>query len=479
MAWICNCRRQTILYAKEYEMLRKIFFSAGLLLALILILTGRSTATPPVNQYLGIYDTDFGNLTRVKCLECHNSDEVLVNRHHALLNNQLPAKTYQCLTCHSLIDDGTGSFSFADFRTCENCHTTSPHHITAAALARQCNVCHGSFVDNFDDGHAIPTYPKSIITPETYGITYTDPVTGVVTVSKGCGACHQPDPNAIDPITSTIRPILSSKQTHHSTRLSCSLCHNIHGALKDIRQCETCHGMKSLHNIQKDSPAAANPGTIVPGEEDQGWGHIGNNTDCNGCHVQFYTAASTGPSTAIVPSINSLSSNTVYSGRNNQFVISGSGFINSTTEASYTPTVVIGNESGSISITPSFSSEGTIQLTIPPLLPGNYDLRVTKGTIKSNRTRITAFPFLSASKAVLGANSTITIVGTGFRTPPPSDYKTDLGVKVNNNPALIISWSETKIVAAIRGVRAGDSVFIKSLNGTASTSVTAAVKKTR
>lgn len=125
---------------------------AGTLLVALLTIASANVPPPPANQFLGIYDTVFGSLTRLKCLECHGNDSLLIQRHHALLNNVSPAKTYECLTCHTLIPDGTGGFTFADFRTCENCHTTSPHHITPAAQERHCNACHGSFVDNYDTG---------------------------------------------------------------------------------------------------------------------------------------------------------------------------------------------------------------------------------------------------------------------------------------------------------------------------------------
>lgn len=437
-----------------------------------------TAAPPPTNQYLGVYDTDFGYLTRIKCLECHNSDQILVQRHHALLNNVAPSKTYQCLTCHSLTFDGSGGYTFEDFRTCENCHTTSPHHTTPAATERHCNVCHGSFVDNFDDGHYIPTYPKSSVTPETYGTVFINSSTGKTTVSGGCGACHQPDPAAIDPFTGTLRPILGTRQTHHSTKLQCSLCHNIHGALMEIRQCESCHGIKSLHNIQKDSPAGLNPGTIVPGEEEPGWGHVGSNQDCNGCHLKTFSGASIGPASATVPAITSLSRATLHSGRSSTLTITGAGFVNSSPNETFTPTVVIGSEPNLISLQPTAFTESTLQVAIPPLEPGNYDLRVVKIDKQSNRARITAVPFLSATKAVITTNA-VTISGSGFRTPPPFDYKSGLGVFINNSEARIVSWGDNKIVAAFRGVKAGDTVVIKSLNGTVSITATAAVKKTR
>ena len=60
-----------------------------------------------------------------------------------------------------------------------------------------------------------------------------------------------------------------------------------------IRWCENCHGPESLHNIQVDSDNLANIGTILVGGENAGWGHIGNDDDCWGCHG-FIGAAESG-----------------------------------------------------------------------------------------------------------------------------------------------------------------------------------------
>lgn len=435
---------------------------------------------PPVNQYLGIYDTDYSLLKRDTCLGCHVSDQALVQRHHALLNNTPPAKTYDCLTCHTLIDDGSGGYTFDDFRSCEKCHTSSPHHSTPAAAARHCSNCHGSFVNDFDDGHYIPTYQKSSVTPGVYGTLVTDPQTGQQKVTGGCGTCHQADPSAIDPATNMPKPIVSSRQTHHATGLSCNLCHNVHGAILDIRQCETCHGIASLHNIQKDSPAAASIGIVVPGEESPGWGHVGSNQDCNGCHLPGYIGSSvTVPAAATIPSIASLSSETVSSVKGALITVTGSGFVNSSNGISYNPAVAIGSGSSVIVLQPLSFSEASIQVMVPPLLPGNYDLRVVKNDKQSNRAHITALNPLSLRTAVISNNSTITIVGGGFGTPPPQDYASGLGVLVNGTAAQVLSWSDTKIVIYSKGAKAGDTVTVNALNGGVSTITVAANKKSR
>ncbi|BDV42803.1 cytochrome c [Geotalea uraniireducens] len=453
--------------------------TVALLFATVTVATAK-VPPPPVNQYLGLYDTDFGALTRSSCLACHGSDQVLVLRHHALLNNVAPAKTYDCLTCHTLVPDGSGGYLFADFRTCENCHSTSPHHTTTAAVERHCTVCHGSFVDDYDDGHPIPTYTPSAVTPGITGDAYTDPVTGEQKITGGCGACHQPDATAIDPATGTVRPILSNRETHHATHLACATCHPVHGGVLDIRGCESCHGIRSLHNIQQETPAPANVGTVVPGQEEAGWGHVGSNSDCNGCHLPAMWAASATPAGATVPAIGALSSRTVRSDRSTLLTIAGDSLVNSAAETTYTPTILLGSGPTAVTLQPSSVSANRLQVVIPPLPPGNYDLRVVKADKRSNRARLTVALLPAVKQASLTRGTDlVTIIGSGFGTPPPGDYASGLGVFANGAAARIVTWSATRIIVTSPGIKAGALVTVKTVNGSATAKVLQPTTKTR
>lgn len=224
---------------------------------------------PPVNQSLGLYDTFFASFKESDCRGCHGTN--VADRHHLLVQTE----NKECLDCHDLkYNPNTGSWELQSFRDCTICHKASPHHTSPAAMARHCNVCHGSFVDNYDDGHYIPTYPKSMVTPDTSGRDVVDNQTGKIIKIGGCKACHVDNPLAVPPIA-------GNAETHHGTGIqNCSWCHQIKpdgSAALDIRVCETCHGVKSLHNIQADSDNLANKGTIVAGQENLGYGHIGNN----------------------------------------------------------------------------------------------------------------------------------------------------------------------------------------------------------
>ena len=129
-------------------------------------------SNPPVFQNIGMLDTLAGLLSEADCRACHTSG--LPDRHHVLYNQLIPPSSvvpypdsdgdtvpdtnYVCLSCHDQ--------NFTVVRDCLQCHNTgSPHHTTQAAFDRQCTQCHGDLVDDYDDGHYIPTYAASLVTP--------------------------------------------------------------------------------------------------------------------------------------------------------------------------------------------------------------------------------------------------------------------------------------------------------------------------
>ncbi|MSN26305.1 MAG: hypothetical protein GJV46_10615 [Geobacter sp.] len=458
------------------------------LIASALLLIGAATAVmalpPPVPQSLGIYDAKFTSFTRNECLVCHISDAVLVPRHHNLINT----KGLACLDCHTMVPDGTGGFTFADFRTCSNCHKASPHHTTAKAAAQDCKFCHGSFIDNPLDGHYIPTYGVSSITPMKNGRQVTDPSGNIVTV-QGCVACHQPNAAAIDPTTNLPRAISSNADTHHGTGIGavatattpagigkCEWCHNFNNPGLEIRQCESCHGVKSLHNIQLKSAT----GTVTPGSELAGFGHIGNNWDCQGCHWSWYGNAATNPATAIVPSLQGQSAYTLAANKAASLTLTGASFTNVGGDSvTYNPSVTISNDTFSATLTPASFTDSEIQVNVPALLEGTYNLTVIKEGVKSNLAKLVVFPELAIKTAVMASKNTVTITGSGFGMVPPADYNSGMGVFADTTQARILSWSPTKIVASSRAFATGAEVTVKALNGSVSKIVLAVAKKTR
>lgn len=228
---------------------------------------------PPVDQNMGLWDRTFNNMSKTDCQGCHG--ENVLNLHHDLINS----KGLSCTSCHKM-DNSTGTWQFAPFRDCFECHSqiagqASVHHLGKAAQNGDCVSCHGNMVQNRNDGHYIPTYSATMITPR--------PSAGTGVNGKGaCDYCH-----AWGNDWGTSKLVNSNKETHHETGLGqdsgkCSWCHDSKASagLK-IRSCEQCHAPQSLHNIQLDTN---NDGKIVPGAELPFRGHIGSNEDCLGCH---------------------------------------------------------------------------------------------------------------------------------------------------------------------------------------------------
>lgn len=131
---------------------------------------------PPVRQTIGLLDTttSFATATEATCRNCHSSGTP--DRHHVLYNTTIPAGTtvpfpvpgqtkYTCYTCH-------GQSYNPVARNCTLCHggtgtsSATPHHGRPDAVNRKCSACHGSLVADYNDGHYIPTYAASMVTPK-------------------------------------------------------------------------------------------------------------------------------------------------------------------------------------------------------------------------------------------------------------------------------------------------------------------------
>ena len=252
---------------------------------------------PPTRQWIGFPDSAFSELTEADCRVCHTYP-TSYERHDSLDGQPIPSDSlvlypdadgdgnpdtiYSCENCH-----GPGP-DLVIYRDCILCHNTgSSHHQVAAADTGDCQLCHGSLVDNMDDGHYIPAYAPSLVTPTGYA-GFGQPYNSRGNGAGGCVYCH--DDDGLDPPV-----ILNNNSLHHNMNLAdinskCTWCHSP-GIPPDepITVCEGCHGPDSLHNIQADSPNSANSGSIVVGGEDAGYGHVGRDagpgdSDCWGCH---------------------------------------------------------------------------------------------------------------------------------------------------------------------------------------------------
>lgn len=377
---------------EENTLVRKglIYLTTTLMILLLVSLAMAIVPPPSANQNLGLYDTVFTGFTTEECknIECHG-DENLPNRHHFLITKE----GYNCLDCHALTNG-----AFEAFRNCSDCHSISPHHLTDDAQNFNCSECHGSFVDDYNDGHVIPTYAKTIITPD-YSYKYIDD-SGVKI--GGCEACHEPD-STVDP------QIGSNSNTHHNlsgfTAYNCNLCHSADsasgtpgegGAVLDIRYCERCHGIKSLHSIQYENDD-------ISGE--LGYGHIGNSWDCWGCHgFQESSALSSLDSLQkldsslkcrpTAPEVDKVIPNEITAGQDTVITIYGTSFINECNGTIYTSNVTLDNGTVTIEREPDSITSTVIEVTIPGTLEsGIYDLRVVKaGDMSSNKVTLAVIP---------------------------------------------------------------------------------------
>ncbi len=409
---------------------------------------------PPVNQNLGIPDTQFNLLTKEVCWRCHKPSAVgevdppagvpvkttyLPDRHHQHLfteiaggpeqppfmdanNDGIEDTTYGCLNCHELAAGPNGALELVQsFRDCLFCHLVeggerTVHHDTPLAKEAECGTCHGSLVRSLDAGMPPPTYSPSMITPWRSGKPNGDTsITSSAGTNPGnCNFCHNtedgdtigtPDvPSGFGPIT-----VFTNKQNHHGTGVPtitgsskgspCEWCHNIDQPLAEgIRGCQRCHDIESLHNIEYDADGDG----IIPGTETAYQGHIGNTDNCWGCHgnngeVGSMSISFGATATATVPQLDNINLSTWTEGTAFEMSLFGNGFINQGglgNSTTYRPTVQLTDSADNITVlTPLSESVDSVQVAIPETLPAdNYRIQIKKGSVLSNPIVATITP---------------------------------------------------------------------------------------
>ncbi len=225
---------------KNFRIIMFAFLLSSILVGIGYALTPPPPPPPPVGQNIGLFDIGIDNqqtnaTDQIMCRYCHQTSGTNISggysnavggvptRHHSLMPrgviNPLTNATFGCTDCHPSTP-GLGNGIVID-RSCVNCHNgtafwgnslgghignfTRPHHVNTAyassnigqpAQNRTCNFCHGSFVDNYNDGHYKPSYATDfMITPfatfKTTNFSQPDGLGGNKTWG-GCESCHLP-----------------------------------------------------------------------------------------------------------------------------------------------------------------------------------------------------------------------------------------------------------------------------------------------
>jgi hypothetical protein len=415
----------------------------------------------------------------------------------------IPDTTYGCLSCHEQ-DTSGGVITFLVERDCLVCHVQatgegSIHHLTATAQGidsplgnpdiGDCTPCHGTLVDDIGDGHAIPTYDPSLMTPFPSGGDG-EPLN---IRGKGAGACDYCHDWGTDSYTNV--QVFTNVDTHHKTGVflsetgvintdTCLWCHQVIPPTPseyDIRTCEGCHGYESLHSIAVDSDTGclfADPTDpdceVIVGGEEPGYSHVGNDIDCWGCHGftdSFAKTSGTSSSSSgrpVTPYIKNSDVRVITAGTDTTVTLTGSAFTNLVGTFQWTSDVVLTDvNDSSLILIPESISQGSLKVTIPGTMPvGNYTMQALKGDdAASNPVVISVKPEVVITDVkycrLLGI---LFITGSGFGEKPEGtdDY---INVMKGDRMLNILFWTDVAILAF--GARCGETVTVNALFGSA------------
>lgn len=392
----------------------------------------------------GVTDTHFG------CLNCHKVITQGVDIETAILSDVIYFNYRNCLNCHSR-DAGPltvhHATDLAQTGFCFRCH---------GGLVRGIDVdeLRGKKPDPDNAGETVPVvipdYPHSMITPwrskKPNGDDSQENHAG--TEPGNCNFCHNTAEGSSAttgdeggtmqivnlPDGSTFNaPVLTNAQNHHNTGFfdddRCAWCHKLEftdqGIQKDgnaIRICQRCHDRTTLHNIEFDNDGDG----VTAGAEEPYYGHIGNQKNCWGCHGNNKTVlndngewvnprdylgvdnqgvvigdedlARMDISKALVPTINTLSVDSISEGEEVLITITGMNMVNSGLE--YKPVlnpdgtnvfddqgnamidlvtttwssevVITDKDNNVIVIEPSYQDRAKLEFTVPATLTSNF-----------------------------------------------------------------------------------------------------------
>lgn len=546
--------------------MKKIYIAAAIvflaLVGIAMALVPPPPPPPPVPQNLGLPDYAIDHLStnatdQSACRQCHQTSGTNISggynntiggvptRHHSMLPrgviNPKTGTPFGCNDCHPSTP-GIGMGILLD-RSCADCHNgtafwadanitsggynaqvgnfSRPHHVNTnytsvvgfgnPAADRHCNKCHGSFVNNYDDGHYKPSYATDfMITPfATYKVTNFSQPDGLGgnKVWGGCESCHEAstaDNPDLDNNHDSHHVSYSGFGTGFSTtdtpfnltggsplnNRACFVCHvvtwsNTSASPLRVNRVnpftgELLNNSMELRNSTIEAASAIEPGTFnitingtgcekchgVPTLHNiqfeyqqngpQGKGHINNDLDCSGCHNSWLPASDFVPG-AIIPTVDSVSPSVIAVNTATTLTITGLNFVN----GAYTSVVTVDG----VTYTPASITDSQIVVNIPALSAGTHQLQLVKGgDTLSKLSTLDVVPVVTLSSASLDG-TTLTISGTGLGSKPAANAQQYVLVGSAGYSASIISWSDTQIVATVSGsVAAGDTATVITAN---------------
>ena len=175
----------------------------------------RADLSPPLaNQDIGIFDVLSSSLAEAECRVCHDSD--VLGQHHSLFGETIPDG--------SVVPnpDVGGIHGYDTTYGCLSCHGTEDSD--EIVVVRDCTICHGDLVDKINDGHHIPSYKTSLVTPAR-GMGDSLPFNSRSIGPGACDYCHRDDGFSPFTIRSNFEPYHGKDLATDAT--SCGLCHDI------------------------------------------------------------------------------------------------------------------------------------------------------------------------------------------------------------------------------------------------------------
>jgi hypothetical protein len=498
-----------------------IFFSSMLAINVSIA----AVPAPPVNQDQGVPDHAFNTMSEPVCRACHNQNPpagipinptYLPHRHHLKVGVSIPPKTdilfpdgdddgipdttYTCTNCHKIeFDPVTHIPEINILRDCMQCHVYGPegsvHHRSDKTIQLDCKACHGGLVNNHPteganpDGHYIPTYSPSQVTPWPSGKPNgngNQPPSSAGTYPGNCDYCHNTEdgtPNGGAPVQTSIGMLTidTSEHTHHTAAIGslqlpgqppCMVCHDFTSPSEyRIRTCENCHGIDTLHAISADT----NGNGFQLLREAPGYSHVGSLLDCWGCHDSNARALADKLSAKALPSIDFMDGSAISAGADSSLTIGGTNFTGyeknpwtGANDALVSSVVrLIDSKGNETELVPNSVTETSIQVTVPgTMAPDNYRVVVDKKGSESNPASMIIKPEVAIDSAVCRGKN-LSVTGRGF-----GDYSSasnsGTSVSVAGESGRVISWSDQEIRAQAVGCGSGETVSVSGIHGSIS-----------